>query len=581
MHRRGVACTSAAHLPVVALDDGVALGARRVPLASRGRTGRNSAMRWMLAVSLLLSFPCGDAGGGLGRTTAAGPSRSATRPLTQITPANVASLKVAWTYETRDAFPGSEMQCQPVVAHGVLYATSPRLRVFALDAATGAVKWSFDPQRGREDAVAHAHPRADVLGAGRAIAASTSARATGSTRSTRTRASRWRASARTAASICARASGTRPAHPERRREHARRVLRRPADPRIDRARRAAVGARRHPRLRRPHRRAEVGLPHHPASGRVRLRHVAEGRLEVQRRRQRLGGAVASTDARAGVRRHRVGGLRLLRRQPARRQPLREHHPVPPRGYRRARVALPGRQTRRLGPRLPAPPALITITRDGRSHDVVAQIAKNGRTYVLDRETGEPVFPMEEVAVPASDVPGERLSATQVVPTLPPPFTRQRFTEDLITTRTPAAHAAVREKWLKLRKARRVRSAKPPGHGPVPGHGRRRRVGRRRVRPDAGLLYVNANEMAWTVALAERKMPDGERRDRQGRSTSGTARPATARTCAAPRRSSPRSSASASGGASTRSPRSSARAAAACLATPSCTAPCVAPSCSTW
>ena len=43
------------------------------------------------------------------------------------------------------------MQCQPVVAHGVLYATSPKLRVFALDAATGALRWSFDPIRGRED----------------------------------------------------------------------------------------------------------------------------------------------------------------------------------------------------------------------------------------------------------------------------------------------------------------------------------------------------------------------------------------------------------------------------------------------
>src|SRR5919106_3000026 len=66
-------------------------------------------------------------------------------PLTQITPANVGQLEVAWTYDTGDAFKGSEMQCQPVVAHGVLYATSPKLRVFALDAATGVLKWSFDP----------------------------------------------------------------------------------------------------------------------------------------------------------------------------------------------------------------------------------------------------------------------------------------------------------------------------------------------------------------------------------------------------------------------------------------------------
>src|SRR6187397_765336 len=72
-------------------------------------------------------------------------ARTRYSPLTQITPANVSSLTVAWTYDTGDAFKGSEMQCQPVVAHGVLYAASPRLRVFALDAATGAPQWSFDP----------------------------------------------------------------------------------------------------------------------------------------------------------------------------------------------------------------------------------------------------------------------------------------------------------------------------------------------------------------------------------------------------------------------------------------------------
>ena len=66
-------------------------------------------------------------------------------PLMQITPANVGTLRVAWTYDTGDAFDGSEMQCQPVVARGVLYATSPKLRVFALEAATGAQIWSFNP----------------------------------------------------------------------------------------------------------------------------------------------------------------------------------------------------------------------------------------------------------------------------------------------------------------------------------------------------------------------------------------------------------------------------------------------------
>ena len=65
--------------------------------------------------------------------------------LDQITPANVASLQVAWTYDTHDEFPGSEFQPNPIVVDGVLYATTPKLRVIALDAATGREIWTFDP----------------------------------------------------------------------------------------------------------------------------------------------------------------------------------------------------------------------------------------------------------------------------------------------------------------------------------------------------------------------------------------------------------------------------------------------------
>jgi quinoprotein glucose dehydrogenase len=158
---------------------------------------------------------------------------------------------------------------------------------------------------------------------------------------------------------------------------------------------------------------------------------------------------------------------------------------------------------------PAAPALITITRDGRRRDVVAQIAKNGRTYVLDRETGEPVFPMEEVKVPASDVPGERLSVTQRLPVLPPPFTRQKFTEDLITRRTPEAEKAVREEWQRLRKGGEFDPPSTQGTILFPGMDGGGEWGGVAFDPGSGLLYVNANEMAWRLRLAERRLPDGK------------------------------------------------------------------------
>ena len=68
--------------------------------------------------------------------------------LTQVTPKNVGQLKVAWTYNAHDEFKDSEMQSNPIVVDGMLYATTPKLRVIALNAATGTEVWSFDPNGG-------------------------------------------------------------------------------------------------------------------------------------------------------------------------------------------------------------------------------------------------------------------------------------------------------------------------------------------------------------------------------------------------------------------------------------------------
>ena len=111
---------------------------------------------------------------------------------------------------------------------------------------------------------------------------------------------------------------------------------------------------------------------------------------------------------------------------------------------------------------PAAPALITITKDGKRRDVVAQIAKNGRTYVLDRETGEPVYPMEELARRrrrTCRASGSRRRS--VLPTLPPPFTRH----EVHRGSGHHAHAGRRARRCgrngrTLRNGRRVRSAEP-------------------------------------------------------------------------------------------------------------------------
>lgn len=86
--------------------------------------------------------------------------------------------------------------------------------------------------------------------------------------------------------------------------------------------------------------------------------------------------------------------------------------------------------------LPAPPVLATITWNGKPRDVVAVPSKTAWIYVLDRVTGKPVWPIVERPVPASDVPGERASPTQPMPTNPAPFTRQTVTEDELIDFTP-------------------------------------------------------------------------------------------------------------------------------------------------
>src|SRR5689334_13732286 len=75
------------------------------------------------------------------------PGRSHYSTLTQITPANVGKLQIAWTYQSGDARADnrSQIQCNPLIIDGVLYGTSAQLKLFALDAATGKELWRFDP----------------------------------------------------------------------------------------------------------------------------------------------------------------------------------------------------------------------------------------------------------------------------------------------------------------------------------------------------------------------------------------------------------------------------------------------------
>jgi len=147
---------------------------------------------------------------------------------------------------------------------------------------------------------------------------------------------------------------------------------------------------------------------------------------------------------------------------------------------------------------PAPPNLVTVTRDNRQIDAVAQVTKQGFVFLFNRETGEPIFPIEEVATPASDIPGEVAAPTQPRPTKPLPYARQTLGEADISP-----FATNRSELIQMLKDSRSEGPFTPlsrqGTIIFPGLDGGAEWGGAAVDPD-GIMYVNSNEMAWHISL---------------------------------------------------------------------------------
>lgn len=151
--------------------------------------------------------------------------------------------------------------------------------------------------------------------------------------------------------------------------------------------------------------------------------------------------------------------------------------------------------------LPSPPTLVTVTRDGTSTDAVAQITKSGHVYVFNRETGESLFPIEEKAYPPSDLVGEKAWETQPLPTLPPAFARQRFTEADINPYSNDKDSLL----AVLQQTRSEGQFVPPskeGTMYFPGFDGGGEWGGAGYDPTENILYVNANEMPFIQKMVE-------------------------------------------------------------------------------
>lgn len=153
--------------------------------------------------------------------------------------------------------------------------------------------------------------------------------------------------------------------------------------------------------------------------------------------------------------------------------------------------------------LPTRPNLTTVYHDGEYIDAVAQVTKTGMVYVLNRETGESLFPIEEMPVPASSLIGEQAWPTQPIPVRPKPFSRQGLTIEDLTDLSPEKNAWAREEFKKF-STRGLYD--PPGQGEgtifMPGLHGGAWWGGASVDPASGILYINANNIPYVISMVE-------------------------------------------------------------------------------
>lgn len=157
--------------------------------------------------------------------------------------------------------------------------------------------------------------------------------------------------------------------------------------------------------------------------------------------------------------------------------------------------------------LPAMPNVVDLEIDGQPFPAVAIVGKTGFVYIFHRLTGEPLFPIEDRAVPASDIPPEQAAATQPFPTLPPPFARQKFTAADLHQDDSAIHRELRQVFSQLRSTGIFTPPSKEGTVLLPGQLGGANWSGAAVAPD-GMMYVTANELPYIVSLQADDNPFG-------------------------------------------------------------------------
>jgi quinoprotein glucose dehydrogenase len=144
--------------------------------------------------------------------------------------------------------------------------------------------------------------------------------------------------------------------------------------------------------------------------------------------------------------------------------------------------------------VPCAPNLVTVMHGGKQTDAVAQVSKTGYVYLLNRETGVPLFEIKETPVPASDIADEQSAPTQPIPIKPPPFARTSFSEKDITNLDPEARAYAMDIFKKSKAGPQFTPIGEQLTFIMPGLLGGANWSGASYDPNTGILYVNSNDL---------------------------------------------------------------------------------------
>jgi quinoprotein glucose dehydrogenase len=439
--------------------------------------------------------------------------------LAQVDTSNVDQLQVAWTYHTKDAdtVHSSQIQCNPIIVDGILYGTTGKMKLFAIDAATGAEKWVFNPadtSGGKKISLNLNNNRGVTYwndGADKRIFYTAGYNI-------------FAVDVNTGKTISSFGdSGKVDLHDGLDRD-VRDLFITASSPGIIYKDLLIMGSR-------------VDEGPAAAPGHIRAYNVRSGKLkwifhtiphpgepgyetwEDSIAYKNIGGANAwagfSLDEKRGILFAPIGSASF------------DFYGGKRKGsnlYADCMLALDAATGKRLwhfqyvhhdifdyDPS--SAPALVTVNHKGKTIDAVAQTTKTGFVFLFDRQTGKPLFPVEEKPVPdSSELVGEKVWPTQPIPLLPKPFVRQSFTENDINDLVPdSSYQDIKTRLSKLKNGGMFTPSSIQGTVIFPGFDGGAEWGGPAFDPKSGIIYVNANEMPWILTMVDvnKKAPQHE------------------------------------------------------------------------